>query len=221
MYLNDYPSDVPAARVYGTAAHDRARMAKVASPMPLRRVAVDKDNQNVPTDLLKHYADVRARLNPGMPRHPQNPVVSREYIVVPEPVVVKCKRTIRDPETVVDVSEAIHDCHLPTERDWLIITRPLTRKEVLAAASAYMGLTPSQAVSRCNRASFVRARHLAGYVMKMHTQSSFPQIAMRLGGRDHSSIVHGFQKVEALVAAGDESWIADIEAIKAALGVTE
>ncbi|MEQ8605153.1 MAG: helix-turn-helix domain-containing protein [Marivibrio sp.] len=49
---------------------------------------------------------------------------------------------------------------------------------------------------------YVQARWVAMYLVRELTTLSFPAIGRHFGGRDHSSVVHGVQKIEADVKAG-------------------
>jgi chromosomal replication initiator protein len=41
----------------------------------------------------------------------------------------------------------------------------------------------------------VHARHIFYWLARKHTSKSFPQIGIAIGGKDHSSIIHGIHKV--------------------------
>lgn len=57
------------------------------------------------------------------------------------------------------------------------------------------------------------ARHVVFYVAKETTGLSFPEIGRRMGGKDHTTILHGHRRVSKIVEAGGEE--ADrIESIK-------
>lgn len=44
-----------------------------------------------------------------------------------------------------------------------------------------------------------QARHIAMFIMKMHTKKSLQEIAVYLGRKDHSTVIHGCKKVEQLL----------------------
>ncbi|WIY54132.1 helix-turn-helix domain-containing protein [Devosia sp. YIM 151766] len=51
--------------------------------------------------------------------------------------------------------------------------------------------------------AYVLARHEAMYRMRHETSMSYPQIGRRMGGRDHSTVMHGIRKhAERMEAAG-------------------
>lgn len=43
----------------------------------------------------------------------------------------------------------------------------------------------------------VDARWVSAYLMRTYTSASFPSIGRRLGGRDHSGIIHAYKSVKA------------------------
>jgi hypothetical protein len=66
--------------------------------------------------------------------------------------------------------------------------------------------------SACRRAEFVRPRHVAMYLAKQLTTKSFPQIGLALGDRDHTSVLYGVQRIEALMRA-DPDLARDVDTI--------
>lgn len=61
-----------------------------------------------------------------------------------------------------------------------------------------------------------RARHIAMYLARRITEESYPTIAFNFG-RDHSTVVYAFDKVQALVDAGDQFAIRVINDVYASL----
>lgn len=62
------------------------------------------------------------------------------------------------------------------------------------------------------KAHLVRPRHIAMYLCKTRTSASFPEIGRFLGGRDHTTVLHGVNKVTAELSsdpelAHDVAWI--------------
>lgn len=64
-----------------------------------------------------------------------------------------------------------------------------------------------------------RARHLAMYLARRSTPASFPVIAFNLGGKDHTTVMHGVRKIEKLIAKVDVPTLNDLNAIRERLGV--
>lgn len=59
-----------------------------------------------------------------------------------------------------------------------------------------------------------RARQIIMYLAKELTGMSLPQIGAKLGGRDHTTVIHGHRKVAQLLSAGDPTWIRDVSEIR-------
>jgi chromosomal replication initiator protein len=70
--------------------------------------------------------------------------------------------------------------------------------------------------SKRRTAKVVLPRQIGMYLAKTLTLRSFPDIGMRFGGRDHTTALHSFRKIEALLRS-DEKLAADIETIKAGI----
>jgi len=76
-------------------------------------------------------------------------------------------------------------------------------------------------VSRANiesssrKRGVVQPRQICMYLARKHTDHSYPEIGRRLGGRDHTTIIHAFNKIEGLIVkdAAMAAVIADLEAV--------
>ena len=42
----------------------------------------------------------------------------------------------------------------------------------------------------------MRPRQIAMYLLREETKSSFPEIGQKLGGRDHSTVIHAYEKLK-------------------------
>lgn len=47
----------------------------------------------------------------------------------------------------------------------------------------------------------VMARHIAMYLCKVHTPNSLPDLGLRFGGRDHTTVLNGVRRIEATMAS--------------------
>lgn len=79
------------------------------------------------------------------------------------------------------------------------------------------GIPPTAIMCHSRSQRFVDARHMVMYLARVTTDLSFPQIAKKMGGRDHSTVVHGRNKIGRLVAAGDSDTCRLINACTAEL----
>jgi len=70
---------------------------------------------------------------------------------------------------------------------------------VLNATAEHYGLTVADLNSRKRTKVVAQARQLAMYLARELTDASLPQIGAALGGRDHSTVVHGCAKIAELL----------------------
>lgn len=87
-------------------------------------------------------------------------------------------------------------------------------KTIVAVTAAHFGMTLRDFTGRRRDVRTARARQVAMYLSYRLTGRSLPQIGLHLGGRDHSTVLHGVQTVQKLIDSSDEKLIADIADIK-------
>lgn len=87
--------------------------------------------------------------------------------------------------------------------------------DIIRVCCKYFDLTRMQLVSARRTAPVVYARQIAMYLCKYHTTKSYPEIGRRLGGRDHTTVLHGHRKVETmLLKSADLAFdVAQVEAM--------
>jgi chromosomal replication initiator protein len=71
-----------------------------------------------------------------------------------------------------------------------------TLEQVDAGITRHFGLRPGDLQARKRTRKVSDARQLAMYIMRHHAGASLPCIGSYLGGRDHSTVVHGCRAVE-------------------------
>jgi len=71
-----------------------------------------------------------------------------------------------------------------------------TLEQIDAGVTRHFGLRPGDLQARKRTRKIADARQVAMYVMRHHGGASLPAIGQYLGGRDHSTVVHGCQVVE-------------------------
>ncbi|HZE62923.1 MAG TPA: chromosomal replication initiator protein DnaA [Pyrinomonadaceae bacterium] len=82
-----------------------------------------------------------------------------------------------------------------------LVTIPQIQK---AVAAAYK-LTVEQLVSKNNSRQFAFPRQIAMYLCKRLTSRSYPEIGRAFGGKHHTTVIHSFEKIQAM-AASDPSF---------------
>ena len=76
----------------------------------------------------------------------------------------------------------------------------ITPDLILAETARYFDLNPADFLSPNRSRTLVAPRHIAMYLCRELTDLSLPQIGVRFGGRDHSTVLHGCNKVRSLMA---------------------
>lgn len=71
--------------------------------------------------------------------------------------------------------------------------------DIIKAICSYYNVKPTTLRGAKRDASIVRARQVAMYILKNELQLTLVEIGNLLGGRDHTTIMHGVEKIEKLV----------------------
>jgi len=74
--------------------------------------------------------------------------------------------------------------------------KPITVAEILSHVSAKTGITIEELKGPRRIKRITPYRHMAYYLAKKLTTLSYPQIGKVIGGRDHSTIIHGCEQCE-------------------------
>jgi len=89
-------------------------------------------------------------------------------------------------------------------------------RDVIKAVSEFYGVPVIDIISQRKTARVMRPRQVFCYLARIITTRSFPEIGRHLGNRDHTSILHSFNKI-AILAATDEKLARDVDAIRRTL----
>jgi chromosomal replication initiator protein len=73
---------------------------------------------------------------------------------------------------------------------------PVTVAGIIEAVARFHNLRSADITGNKRTRTLTRPRHIAMYLARTHTSLSFPELGREFGGRDHSTIQHGFRKVE-------------------------
>ena len=77
--------------------------------------------------------------------------------------------------------------------------RPITPDTILEATSKLFGFSVEDIRGKSRQRPLVAARQTSMYVFRQLTEMSYPAIAREFGGRDHTTVIHAVDKVEALM----------------------
>lgn len=87
-----------------------------------------------------------------------------------------------------------------------ILGRPknLAFKDILDVVSSHYGLEAQVLRGRKRDKRTAQARQVVMYLAREETQSSLSQIGNELGGRDHTTVIHGHDKIETLIETDND-----------------
>ena len=102
--------------------------------------------------------------------------------------VVALSKLTHRPITTKLVSESLP--HLRAE------PKRITVKDVLEAVCRFYEVSRNDLTGKSRKQQIAYARHISMYLSKTLTGASLKMIGAELGGRDHSTVIHGCKKVE-------------------------
>lgn len=71
----------------------------------------------------------------------------------------------------------------------------ITYKQILKVISTFYDITLEDLVLKNRKKEVVRPRQVAMYLMRSELQFSYPGIGEKLGGRDHTTAIHAYEKI--------------------------
>jgi chromosomal replication initiator protein len=100
--------------------------------------------------------------------------------------------------------------------DLMHIPEKVTIEQIIERVCSHYRVSQDAIYSNSRSRTVSYPRQVAMYLARTETDASFPQIGMHLGNRDHTTILHGYEKINSLLET-DASLRRDILEIKAAL----
>lgn len=80
-----------------------------------------------------------------------------------------------------------------------IISQPIkkatTAKDILKTVADFYGIQTERLIDKNRKKEVVKPRQVAMYLMRTEIKSSFPSIGSWLGGRDHTTAMHAYDKI--------------------------
>jgi hypothetical protein len=153
------------------------------------------------TELLRNAQTIRQRL-----RYPPNAIRDRGINLHPKRIPPKA-----------DINAAIEN--------WLARHRPILSAKVTIMSvppedfeppmhqvkytairkvvCQYFHLRLDEFLCKSRKKRFCFPRHIAFYLGRLHSKASMPEIAHMSGVMDHTTVLHGFLKIKAMVDAGE------------------
>jgi chromosomal replication initiator protein len=100
--------------------------------------------------------------------------------------------------------------------DLMHIPEKVTIEQIIERVCNHYRVSQDAIYSNSRSRTVAYPRQVAMYLARTETDASFPQIGMHLGNRDHTTILHGYDKINTLLET-DAGLRRDILEIKAAL----
>lgn len=88
-----------------------------------------------------------------------------------------------------------------------------TPQLILKSVADFYGVSTNDLFKRSRKKEVVRPRQIAMFLLREETKSSFPEIGTKLGGRDHSTVIHAYEKIKK-EESGDEATKQELLLIK-------
>jgi chromosomal replication initiator protein len=152
-----------------------------------------------PPDLETRIAILRAKIDQQGSQVPP-PVV--------EMIAQAVQHNVRELEGALNRVVMYAKCHhvnLTAENarqalaDYMIRREPPSLATALKVVAAHYGLDPADLVGRSRTARISEPRQVAMFLMREECGASYPAIGAELGGRDHTTILHGCEKIGRLM----------------------
>ena len=89
----------------------------------------------------------------------------------------------------------------------------ITYKHIIRAVSGFYDISPNDLLAKNRKQEVVRPRQVAMYLMRSELQYSYPGIGEKLGGRDHTTAIHAYEKI-ANALKEDEKLLEEITLLK-------
>ncbi|MBS3766213.1 chromosomal replication initiator protein DnaA, partial [Candidatus Bipolaricaulota bacterium] len=77
--------------------------------------------------------------------------------------------------------------------------KELTVSAIKEVVADNYDLTPEEIEGKSRKKEVARARHIAVYLARELTDSSFPVLGKEFGGRDHSTVMHSHKKIKKMI----------------------
>jgi chromosomal replication initiator protein len=164
---------------------------------------------NRPADTLANISpDLRSRLSAGLSLQLAPPAGAARIRIIrqasaslgrplSEQAAANLASTIAG--TANDLFGAVFECCASTDDDQSVPARFVRQpqiREVIAAVARHFRLPQKQLKSQSRRQSIVTARAVAIYLAREVAGATYEQIGAALGGRDHTTIIHSYRKIE-------------------------
>lgn len=103
--------------------------------------------------------------------------------------------SIENSPLTLDLAQAMIDQYYST----YVGSKP-TAKQIMESVGRYYNVSANEILSPSRKAPIAHARHVAVYLTRQITNDSWKHIGSQFGNRDHTSMMHAFQKISEMAA---------------------
>lgn len=94
--------------------------------------------------------------------------------------------------------------------------KSLSIKDILRIVAEFYNIDEKHLYEKTRKREVVKPRQIAMYILRENFNSSYPQIGEKLGGRDHTTVIHACEKIKEDIKKSD-NLLREIEQIKSLL----
>jgi chromosomal replication initiator protein len=164
------------------------------------------DRKFNPRDLSTNYREARNNLMGSSWLRPKPEPKPEPIQLAPEPIQ-------HAHEINLDAVGYTFGAYYSAEANIDLTYDKVTIRKVINAVAGFFGFPVNDLESQCRAAPITHARQIAMYLARELTTKSLPAIGRMLGNRDHTTVMHGHQKIRRLIET-DELLRKDIDAIR-------
>lgn len=130
------------------------------------------------------------------------------------------KKRLVKPETLPAMTVPMAYCPYCGARkpQWALSPSSPEMKHIIEAVCEYYAVRRVDLMSRRRTALLQEPRLVAMYVMREHTLASLPEIGKFMAGRDHTTVLHAWQRISARII-GEPILAQRVAEVEVALGV--
>ena len=100
--------------------------------------------------------------------------------------------------TLDNVEEALKDIISPNQK------RNITHALIISVVAEHFSITPEEIISKRRNSEYVLPRQICMYLCRILTPDSLQSIGKSLGKKDHTTVIHGIDKITAEVKENKE-----------------
>lgn len=174
------PKDMTTLEERITTRFEMGLMADIGEPdyetrMAILRSKIEKNNVNLPDEVIDYIAE-NIRSNIREIEGALNKLIAYQ-------------RLQNEGITVDIAKKELVSIISPNQR------REITAQYIIESVAEYYSLTMDQMISKDRKKTVARPRQIAMYLCREMISSPLDAIGTLLGGRDHTTIIHGYNKI--------------------------